>query len=76
MIMVAEATLQIPRIEAERDTNDHIQIDHLRGGTVALDTDQAAKVALFILATNPMREPGTCQICGRRKGTSGNGGMR
>ena len=76
MITVAEATLQTPRIEAERDKNDHVQIDHLRGGTVSLDTDQAMKVALFILATNPMRDPGTCQICGLRKGTSGSGGIR
>ena len=67
VIRVVEASLETPRIEAERDQQDHVQIDLRPGGTVSLDADQAVQVAVFILATNPMRNPGTCQICGQEK---------
>jgi hypothetical protein len=64
---MVEASLGTPRIDAERDQQDHVQIDMKRGGIISLDPDQAVQVAAFILATNPMREPGTCQICGQPK---------
>ena len=67
VIRMAEATLETLRIDAERDQQDHVQIDKKRGGIISLDPDQAVQVAAFILATNPMREPGTCQICGQPK---------
>jgi hypothetical protein len=67
VITVVEATFQTPRIEAERDQQDHVHIDKIRRGSVSLDPDQAVQVAAFILATNPMRDPGTCQICGHQK---------
>jgi len=68
VIRVAEATFRTSRIEAERDQQDHVHIDKIRGGSVSLDPNQAMQVAAFILATNPMRDPGTCQICGQQKG--------
>ena len=67
VIRVVEASLETPRIDAERDQQNHVHIDKIRGGSISLDPNQAMQVAAFILATNPMRDPGTCQICGQQK---------
>ena len=65
VIRMAEASLETPWIEAERDQHEHVQIDKQQGGIVFLDPEEAEQVAKFILATNPNREPGSCQICGQ-----------
>lgn len=67
VVEMVEATLETPQIDAERDQKGHVQIDKLRGGSVSLKPYQAAQVAVFILATNPMQDPETCQICGQQR---------